>query len=65
MVRAKPGAIPALRRLLASPRRPTWLVEWQHAGSWGLDPAGETQRLLATHYRLDAVVAGHAIYHAS
>jgi hypothetical protein len=65
MVRAKPGAIPELRRLLASSRRPTWLVEWQHAGAWGLDPAGETQRLLATRYRVAAVVAGHRIYHAS
>ena len=63
MVRAKPGVIPELRRLLASPRRPTWIVEWQPVGYWGLDPEGATQRLLAAHYRVAALVAGRRIYH--
>jgi hypothetical protein len=64
MVRAKPGAIPRLDRLLASARRPTWLVEWQSPGHWGLDPAGTTRRLVARDYRLVATVDGHPIYHA-
>jgi hypothetical protein len=64
MVRARPGAIPRLRALLASPRRPTWIVAWQRPGRWGLDPGGRTARLIAEHYRRAAVVAGHPIYRA-
>ena len=64
MVRAKPGAIPRLRRLLASPGRPTWVVEWQRPDRWGLDPHGATARLLARHYRRAATVHGHPILHA-
>jgi hypothetical protein len=62
MVRAKPGAIPQLRRLLASAQRPTWLVRWQTAGHWGLDPGGRTKRLIARDYRLAATVRGYRIY---
>ena len=65
MVRAKPGVIPELRRLLASSRRPTWVVEWQPVGYWGLDRDGATQRLLTAHYRVVAVVAGRRVYHVS
>jgi hypothetical protein len=64
MVRARPGAIPRLRRLLASPRRPTWVVGWQPTTAWGLDRDGRTARLLATRYRRVAAVAGHPIYRA-
>jgi len=64
MVRAKPGAIPRLRRLLASPARPTWVVEWQPPDEWGLDPRGATARLLARHYRRAATVHGHPVLHA-
>jgi hypothetical protein len=63
-VRAKPGAIPRLRRLLASPARPTWVVEWQPPDQWGLDPRGATARLLARHYRRAATVNGHPVLHA-
>jgi hypothetical protein len=62
MVRAKPGAIPQLQRLLASPRRPTWLVEAQRPDLWHLDPGGRTAHLIARHYRLAAKVRGHRIY---
>ena len=31
MVRVRPGARAQLQRLLGSPRRPTWLVQWQDA----------------------------------
>src|SRR4051794_23387351 len=64
MVRARPGAIPRLRRLLASPARPTWVVEWQPPDEWGLDPHGATARLLARHYRRAATVHGHPVLHA-
>jgi hypothetical protein len=63
LVRAHPSAIPRLRRLLASPRRPTWIVGWQRPSAWGLDPGGSTAALLRSHYRLVAHVHGHPIYH--
>jgi dolichyl-phosphate-mannose-protein mannosyltransferase len=62
MVRAKPGAIPQLRRLLASPQRPTWVVEFQDIDNWGLDPQGRTRRLIERGYWLAAVVRGQPIY---
>jgi hypothetical protein len=62
MVRAKPGAVPQLQRLLGSARRPTWLVEFQTPNRWGLDPRGVTRSLLARDYRLAATVRGHRIY---
>jgi 4-amino-4-deoxy-L-arabinose transferase-like glycosyltransferase len=63
MVRAVPGAIGRLDRLLDSPRRPTWIVGWQRARSWGLDPHGTTRRALHRHYRVVARVHGHPIWH--
>jgi 4-amino-4-deoxy-L-arabinose transferase-like glycosyltransferase len=63
LVRAHPGAIPRLRQLLASPRRPTWIVGWQRPSSWRLDPSGSTAALLRSHYRVVAHVHGHPIYH--
>ena len=44
LVRAHPGATARLRQLLASPRRPTWIVGWQPPDRWGLDPGGATPR---------------------
>jgi hypothetical protein len=62
MVRAKPGAIAQLQRLLASPQRPTWLVKAQRPDRWRLDPVGRTAHLIASHYRPVAKVRGHRIY---
>ena len=64
MVRARPGAVPRLRRLLTGARRPTWIVGWQPPAAWGLDRDGATARLLAARYRRVASVAGHPIYRA-
>lgn len=63
MVRTLPDAAPRLRRLLASPQRPTWIVRWQRPDSWGLDPHGTTRRLLAAEYLPVARVSGHVILH--
>jgi hypothetical protein len=63
LVRAHPGAIAQLRRLLGSPRRPTWIVGWQRPSRWGLDPEGATARALHAHYRVVAHVHGHPVYH--
>jgi hypothetical protein len=61
MDRAVPGATARLDRLLASPRRPTWIVEWQPPGAWGLDPHGVTRRELRRGYRRVATVAGRPV----
>lgn len=61
MVRTVPHAIPRLRRLLASPQRPTWVVRWQHADRWGLDRRNLTRGLLARHYVRVATVDHHPI----
>jgi hypothetical protein len=62
MLRAKPGARAQLQRLLASARRPTWIIQWQGIAHWQLDPGGRTRRVMARDYRLAATVRGHRIY---
>lgn len=58
MVRTFPDAEPRLRSLLASKRRPTWLVEWEDGGAYGLDRSGATQRVIDRRYRQVATVCG-------
>ena len=57
-----PARVEELQRLLGSSRRPTWLVQWQDADDWELDPDGRMDRLLSRGYRLAAVVCGHPIF---
>jgi hypothetical protein len=61
MMRARPGAREALYGLLASPRRPTWLVTWQDDDRWRLDRGGTVDALLGRYYRPAAVVDGHHV----
>jgi hypothetical protein len=61
MLRARPGVPPQLYRLLASRRRPTWLVAWQDDDRWRLDRGGIVDVLLRRNYRPVATVAGHPI----
>jgi membrane protein DedA with SNARE-associated domain len=61
MMRARPGAREALYGLLASPRRPTWLVTWQDDDRWRLDRGGTVDALLGRYYRPAAVVDGHRV----
>jgi 4-amino-4-deoxy-L-arabinose transferase-like glycosyltransferase len=58
MIRAVPGARDALRRVLASPQRPTWILRAHGPKEFGLDASGATRRLLAQHYRRVATVCG-------
>jgi Dolichyl-phosphate-mannose-protein mannosyltransferase len=62
MVRAKPGALTELERLLGSSRRPTWLVMWHDDDDWGLDPDSRMDTVLGRGYRLVATVCGRGIY---
>jgi 4-amino-4-deoxy-L-arabinose transferase-like glycosyltransferase len=61
MMRAAPGAEVKLRRSLASPQRPTWLVQWQSTRAFGLDRSGATKRLVARNYSRVATVCGHPV----
>jgi hypothetical protein len=61
MMMAVPGAEQQLRALLASPRRPTWIVMAQPTRTFGLDRSGATARLLARGYRRTARVCGRPV----
>ena len=52
---------PALYTLLASPLRPTWIVEAQTPTAFGLDRSGQTARLLARYYRRAARPCGRPV----
>jgi hypothetical protein len=58
MMRSVPHAQDRLRRLLASPGRPTWVAVAQPPHAFGLDRGGATKRLLTSHYRFAATVCG-------
>lgn len=62
MVRAHPGAVARLRRLLASPARPTWLIQWQGVRHWRLDTTAVTAALVNHGYRRVATVCGYPIF---
>ena len=62
MIRVRPGARPQLQQLLASSRRPTWLVGWHHPSSWELDPDGIVARTIQRGYRQTATVCKVPIY---
>jgi hypothetical protein len=51
MLRTIPGAIDRLHHLLATERRPTWILQWQAFHAHGLDPRGRTRALVVRHYR--------------
>ncbi len=63
MVRTLPGAQERLHALLRSPRRPTWLVEWQDDDKWELDPSARVDQIMHAGYRRVATVGGKRIYH--
>jgi 4-amino-4-deoxy-L-arabinose transferase-like glycosyltransferase len=61
MMRSVPHVQDRLRRLLASPSRPTWVVDWQTTRGFGLDRTGATKRALARYYRPVTTVCGHPL----
>jgi 4-amino-4-deoxy-L-arabinose transferase-like glycosyltransferase len=62
MMRSAPGAQARLRLLLASSRRPTWVVRAQPTKAFGLDQSGVTRRLLAEHYRRVTTLCGTTLF---
>jgi len=61
MMMSVPHAEQRLRTLLASPLRPTWIVEAQTPTAFGLDRSGQTARLLARYYRRAARPCGRPV----
>jgi len=51
-----------LSSTLAGAAAPTWVVRWDPAHTWGLDPAGRVDAALHAHYRSVAVVCGHTVW---
>lgn len=61
MQRALPDARAGLRRLLASPGRPDWIVMWDQVGSYGQDHDGTISRTLERRYRRVATVCSRPV----
>jgi hypothetical protein len=62
MLRTMPSARTRLADLLASPLRPTWLVQWQPLDAFGMNRDGAIRRTVRQGYRRYGTVAGHRVY---
>ena len=58
MLESVPHVEAQLRALLASPRRPTWILKVDGTRTYGLDRSGQTARLLHRYYRRADRVCG-------
>ncbi len=61
MLRAIPSADEHLADLLASDRRPTWIVQWQSPGAFGQSETQEIDAAIANGYRVVAAPCGHQL----
>jgi 4-amino-4-deoxy-L-arabinose transferase-like glycosyltransferase len=50
-----------LRRTLAGPAAPVWVVEWDPIDSWGLDEGGRLARITRAEYHQVATVCGTTV----
>lgn len=64
-VRVRDPRLDDLRALVAGKAPPTWIVEWQPIGLWGLDRGGRVQTLVEQRYDHVADVCHRAIYRLS
>jgi 4-amino-4-deoxy-L-arabinose transferase-like glycosyltransferase len=51
-----------LTSILIGADAPTWVVRWDAAHSWGLDPDNRVDAALHARYRAVAVVCGHTVW---
>jgi hypothetical protein len=51
-----------LVQMLEGPQAPTWVVRWDPADAWGLDPHGTVDQALLGHYRQVATLCGRAVW---
>ncbi|MBC7460439.1 MAG: hypothetical protein H7287_03665 [Thermoleophilia bacterium] len=61
MYSAIPGVEQRLQALLGSPTRPTWIIGWQPARTFGLDRHGTTAALIDSHYHAVGRTCGHDV----
>ena len=47
---------------LNGPAAPTWVVRWDAADSWGLDPDDHVEAALQEHYRSVGPICGHSVW---
>jgi hypothetical protein len=47
---------------LNGPAAPTWVVRWDAADSWGLDPGNQVDAALRAHYRALGQICGHTVW---
>ncbi len=51
-----------LTSTLTGPAAPTWVIRWDPAHTWGLDPDDRVDAALHTYYRAVALVCGHTVW---
>ncbi|MCY7400706.1 MAG: hypothetical protein LH477_07085 [Nocardioides sp.] len=47
---------------LTGPAAPTWVIRWNPAHTWGLDPDNRVDEALDAHFRAVAEVCGHTVW---
>jgi len=60
-VRTRDPHLRELAAVMASPQRPTWVINWSGLNSWGIEP-GRTEPLLRDGYRKVATICGRSIW---
>jgi len=60
-VRTRDSHLRDLSAVMASPQRPTWVVNWSGLNSWGVEP-GRMGDLLRDSYRKVATICGRSIW---
>ncbi|KQV76041.1 hypothetical protein ASC61_14090 [Aeromicrobium sp. Root344] len=60
-VRTRDPHLRELAAVIASPQRPTWVVNWSGLNSWGIEP-GRTEAVLRDGYRKVATICGRSIW---
>ncbi len=61
-VRTVDPRLQRMRALVRGPAAPTWIVEWDDFGSWGLDPHDRMAGLVDRRYRPVATVCGEPVW---
>ena len=61
-VRTLDPKLDLLTRTLSGPAAPSWVVPWDPADTWGLDPGGRVDAALSAHYRPVSAVCGHTVW---
>jgi hypothetical protein len=61
-IRTRDPDLTLLVDTLSGRHAPDWVVRWDSAHLWGLDPTDRVEQALERHYRTVATVCGHAVW---